>query len=147
MSYLVSSPDTKDVKQWGEPWPAGHVPLQRWVLGVPLALCWCASFDSLLLRLELLPLRCSDGDGLEVDLVLTILHLRARVTQDAEVQCTSGEERRRRTREGEGNLVESLHKSCSWDLDLLESVSCWQHSGGGSAASFSEQVYGTVQVN
>lgn len=70
-------------------WPAGHVPLQGRVLGAPLTLHWHTSFDSFLLRLELLPLRRSDVNGLEVNLVLTVLHLWTWVTQDAEVQCTS----------------------------------------------------------
>lgn len=74
-------------------WPAGHVPLQRRVLRVPLALRWHASFDSLLLWLELLPLSRSNGDGLQVNLVLTVLHLWTWVTQDAKVQGTSGGER------------------------------------------------------
>lgn len=72
---------------------AGHVPLERWVLGAPLALGWHSSFDSLLLWLELLPLSRANVDRLEVDLVLAVLHLRAGVTQNAQIQSTSMENR------------------------------------------------------
>ena len=66
--------------------PAGHVPLQCGVLGVPLRLGRRPTLGAFLLRLELVPLGRADVDGLEVQLVLAVLHLRARVSQDTQVQ-------------------------------------------------------------
>lgn len=125
-------------KYWSVSWPAGHVPLQGRVLGAPLTLRWHTSFDPLLLWLELLPLCRSNVDGLEVDLILTVLHLWTRVTQDAKVRCTS---RGKRGKRPFGWVALPIMKCANnstkprlgLDLALWQSASGPQHIARGSS--------------
>lgn len=99
--------------------PAGHIPLQCWILRTSFTLRWCATLHSFSLRLQLPPLCSAHIDALEVDLILTILNLWPWVTQNTQIQCSSEEGVRRA-------MLAVLYHRCNTDRSWWKgSLSCF----------------------